>query len=322
MARPTSSSSELQRVWTSAQIELEHQLRGLVRAVSVYHADPSYAAEVGIRAAEGDLARRQAELAALADLLGRRRMMMELRRAGAHFQDGYSAWTSSSRYVDLSMFDIATTVPKVPFRDAIRDLVKREPLLADTAQDVAAIYQEHGFAAVHAQTEKVLQRVQAQLGVVQQAGIPIPKAAEIVEQLTGWTRAYAHTVVRTNLTTAYAAGRFAQLKDPAVQAIVPALRFVTVQEPYDPKTGRGTRPNHRAAHGLVAAVDDPVWDKISPPLGYNCRCTVALVTRGMLERMGKLEKNGAVKAAKIPPKAGPDAGFVHAGRPDLSIYGG
>jgi SPP1 gp7 family putative phage head morphogenesis protein len=311
----------LQRLWKSAQVELEHQLRDLVRAVALFRVDPSHASEMAVRETEGDLARRQAELAALTDLMGRRRMMRELRRAGAPLER-FSIWHGSSRYVDLHLFDVAQHVPKVPFRDAIRDIVNREPQLADTAQQVAAIYQEHGFSAVHAQTQKVLDRVQAYMGTVKQQGIPIPKAAEIVAGLADWTKAYAHTVVRTNLTTAYAAGRFAQLKDPAIKALVPALRFVTVQEPYDPKTRRGTRPNHRAAHGLVAAVDDPVWDKVSPPLGYNCRCTVALVTRAMLARMGKLEKNGDVKPAKIPANAGPDEGFTHAGRPDLSIYGG
>lgn len=324
MATPTSSSAELQRLWTAAESELEIHLRALVRSLAVARAEGSQAAQLAVLAAEGDVARRQAELAALADLLGRRRLLMELRRAKTPMQ--FSVWHGSSRYVDLHLFDIAKHVPNVPFKDAIRDLAKREPTLAATAQEVAQIYQEHGFSAVRAMTQTVLDRVQAEMGVIQQTGVPIPSAAEIVAKLADWTRAYAHTVVRTNLTTAYAAGRFAQLKDPQIKQFVPALRFVTVQEPWDPKTRRGTRPNHAACHGLVAAVDDPIWDKLSPPLGYNCRCTVALVTRAMVQSLGLLQKDGTVKPASVPTKngvqGGPDAGFIHAGRPDLAMYGG
>ena len=39
------------------------------------------------------------------------------------------------------------------------------------------------------------------------------------------------------------------------------------------------RENHRAADGLIAAPEDPVWNSLSPPLGHNCRCTLRLFHR-------------------------------------------
>lgn len=311
----TSSSAELQRLWKGAEGELAQEIHRAVLEHARHLSSP--AAGVRVAAAGDGLRRRLGQLMALADLIGRRRMLLELERLLKGNAAPFNAET-----VNLVMFDLAATVPSVPFKDAVRDIVRREPRLAATAQQVAEIYQGHGFAAVHAADDAILRRVQAEVASALRDGRSTPDASEIVRNLANWSRAYAETVVRTNLTTAYSAGRFEQLKDPAVRSVVPALRFVSVQEPYDPHTGQGTRPNHAACHGLIAAVDDPVWDKVAPPLGYNCRCTVALVTIGMLEARGLLESNGKVRRAVVPDGGGPDRGFVHAGRPNVGLFGG
>lgn len=322
MPSQPASSSELQRLWKSAQDELNRALDDCVR--EAVGARASQAGFVAYTAALGDLRKRLADLNAIADLLGRRRLMLELdaaRRFG-HFSE--DRWTfAAGVHADahpIPFDDPASSVPKVSFKDAVRELTRREPRLAATAAEVAEAYKEHSFSAVNAINETILKRVQAEIGNVIETGTPFPDAAEIVAKLAGWRKAYAHTVVRTNVTNAYVAGRFAQLRDPEVRRVVPALRFVSVQEPWNPKERTGTRPNHAACHGLIAAVDDPLWNEIAPPLGYNCRCTVALVTRGMLEAKGLLLKNGDVRKATKPPKGGPDAGFTHAGRPDLGVY--
>ena len=34
------------------------------------------------------------------------------------------------------------------------------------------------------------------------------------------------------------------------------------------------RPEHRVLHLFTARAEDPVWRKIYPPNGFNCRCSV------------------------------------------------
>ncbi len=57
------------------------------------------------------------------------------------------------------------------------------------------------------------------------------------------------------------------------------------------------RENHRLLHGFTARKDDPVWDSIFPPNGFNCRCIVR-----------RSEKPGEFPA-KAP--AEPDKGFSY-----------
>ncbi len=73
------------------------------------------------------------------------------------------------------------------------------------------------------------------------------------------------TIFRTNLATAYSAGRWARID--RVKAELPYLRYVAVLD------GR-TRPAHAAWHGTVLPVDDPWWQTHYPPNGWNCRCLV------------------------------------------------
>lgn len=303
------SSLELQRLWEAAQRELRDLLTTYVAATTKADQEPGAWAEVSV--ARGALARRLGEIMALADLLGRRRVLLDLkgaRRLG-HFELGPVAFS-----------DPAQTIPRVAYKDALRDLTTRTPELAQSAAQVAEVYERHGFTAIQAVDETVLARVRAEIGQVIEVGQTVPGAAEMVARLSGWTRSYAQTVVRTNLTNAYSAGRFRQLADPEVRQYVPALRFVSVQEPWNPKTRQGTRPNHAACHGLVAAADDPVWDEIAPPLGFNCRCGVTLVTAGMVKTLGLLRKDGTVRPATKPRDGGPDPGFTHRGRPDRAVY--
>ncbi len=69
------------------------------------------------------------------------------------------------------------------------------------------------------------------------------------------------------------------------------------------------RPNHLAADGFVAAVDDPVWQQLTPPLGFNCRCALAIVTKRKARQAGVIDEDGSAIFQAKPAGAGPDAGF-------------
>ena len=108
----------------------------------------------------------------------------------------------------------------------------------------------------------------------QQAAAVLDSAG--VSARTPW---YWETVYRTNLSTAYQAGRWQQMTDPDVVSSRPYLRYVSALLPT-------SRPSHREKHGVILRYDDPFWDTWYPPNGFNCYCTVTSVSESLLKRRG------------------------------------
>ncbi len=218
-------------------------------------------------------------------------------------------------------------LPAVSFPEAVADIMAREPRLARSAEEVARAYNEdHGFALARASSVTVTRRVQDAVAKAIQTGKPVDAAVRSIratvaaagEDMADWTRAYAETVFRTNLSTAYSAGRFREMADPAVAYAIGALMF---DGPTDAEPAGSSRRNHVAAVGLIAAPTDPVWDKLAPPLGWSCRHSLSLVPWGECRRRRLVLPDGTIRPARVPPGAHADAGFRHTGRPDIAIYG-
>lgn len=80
-----------------------------------------------------------------------------------------------------------------------------------------------------------------------------------------------------NLRAAHAAGKWARIE--RVKDAFPFLRYVQVQR--DSK-----REDHVRYHDLIRPVDDPVWDRIYPPNGWRCGCTIQQLSQAMMDRRG------------------------------------
>lgn len=93
-------------------------------------------------------------------------------------------------------------------------------------------------------------------------------------------------IYRTNLSTAYAAGRYAQMTDPDVVAYRPWWR-------YRHGGSADPRPEHLAWDGLVLRHDDPWWSTHYPPNGWGCSCYVEPITERELRRSGRTEADQA-----------------------------
>lgn len=260
-----------------------------------------------------------AESMALMDLLGRRRVYLEM--------DGATAGMTLAEDRERMVFEatsVTPVAPNVPFSEAVADIVRREPRLAGTAEAVAELYQtEHSFAMAFSTEQVVTEKVQKTIANLIDSGTPVPTASAVIEKMTDFPAWYSETVYRTNTNTAYAAGRFQQAFDPDVADVMPAMERTSVMDDNLRSGRRKDRgENHRAAHGLVAATADPIWQFASPPSGYNCRCATRLVSRFELERRGLLV--GGVVQRREPTdffKFQPHENFGE-GRPDQFLYSG
>lgn len=181
------------------------------------------------------------------------------------------------------LYEPPPEVIPVEFADALADLASRQPVVAHTLEAAAATVRAaygpvvladgteiypHGFALAKTIDVAVVERVQETVARALREGMSTQEATDEVAELGDWSRAYAETVVRTNTTTAYTAGRFTEA------ASIAETTGIDVLFRYSAITDSDVRPNHAAMAGIVAPWSDPIWDRLSPPLGFNCRCSV------------------------------------------------
>ena len=254
------------------------------------------ASEKAISKAELDLADALSKAQSVADLLGRRRLQLEAEALskGRQFQ-----------------------VPVVPAEEAAQDILDRLSALVTPAdRQVMAgweaardLYNEGKFALAKSVSLKATEDVRKTILRAVKQGVSQAKAErEIIEALRSGdpsvtvTASYAETVFRTNINSAYSKGRRKMAESPAFRRVVKAWKYTTARD-------RSVRENHYAAQGFIAAVGDEVWDKLSPPMGYNCRCVLSPVGEAKALQAKAIDASGGMVARAAPPGAFPDVGF-------------
>ncbi|EON13078.1 phage minor head protein [Pandoraea sp. SD6-2] len=105
------------------------------------------------------------------------------------------------------------------------------------------------------------------------------------------------TIFRTNLQSAYMAGRYASQMEHVDTH--PYWEYVAVLD-------NRTRPTHRAMSGRVYRHDDPFWLTFYPPNGFRCRCRVRTRTRAYVEQNGVpvSDSNGHLVEVEIIDRSG------------------
>jgi len=114
-------------------------------------------------------------------------------------------------------------------------------------------------------------------------------------------------IFRTNMQTAYQAGRYRQMTSPAVVKTKPYWRYVAVMD-------ISTRPEHAAMNGKIYRYDHPFWLTWYPPNGFKCRCTVVSVSAREIERNGWKIETKDITGGLIEP-TDPVTGKKMPGRP-------
>lgn len=281
----------------AAELEiLQHSSHaGLVDALARLAAGQLEGDERAARDGELDLADQLGEAMAAADLFGRRRLILEASAAAGQ-----------------RLYAAPGPLAQVGFVEAVGEILRRMPALARGWREARDRYAAGSFALARAASVTVAGHVRSVILSAVRLGTPQDVAvADILKSLRSgsqdvdggarYTNAYAETVFRTNLATAYTEGRVEQVKDPNIRKVIGGWRFDAVND-------SATRPNHKAADGFVASVSDPVWEnQLRPPLGYNCRCALVMVPWSAMGKLANAE--GVVTFRAAPPGAGPDPGF-------------
>ena len=148
--------------------------------------------------------------------------------------------------------------------------------------------------------------------------------AEIVQRhgWHGWTgeetaqgRAWRTRIIyQTNLSTSYAAGRLAQLREAGFKLWV-YKHSDAVAHP---------RPQHLAWNGLTLPADSPFWRTHYPPNGWGCRCRVVGASGPATARLldGDPDKPMPAGWNAIDPKTGAPVLGSRASRPSGSGLSG
>lgn len=121
-------------------------------------------------------------------------------------------------------------------------------------------------------------------------------------QAQGWHDYRVENIFRTNMQTAYSAGRYKKMQ--AVKASRPYWQYIAVMD-------KRVRPSHAILHEKVYPADHEFWATNYPPNGFRCRCGVRTLSARQVEKKGLTVETEMPKADMwTDPKTGYEY-FVH-----------
>ncbi len=199
----------------------------------------------------------------------------------------------------------------LPFEEAIAFFRQKTRMPSRRWSDVYAEAHSRGFMVAGAGSDALLADFQKEIRKALEQGTTLAtfrKGFDTIVDRHGW--AYNGTpgwrsriIYETNLSTAYSAGRYAQLSDPDVLEQYPYWTYIH-------SGSRHPRLQHLAWNGLTLRADDPFWHTHYPPNGWRCGCRVAATSGADLRRMGKRGPDTA-PPIETRPWRNPSTGKIH-----------
>ncbi|MBV6650722.1 MAG: hypothetical protein KI789_13435 [Hoeflea sp.] len=176
----------------------------------------------------------------------------------------------------------------LPFDEAIAFLRQKTAIPTESWRDVWNGAHSKMFMVAGANSRAIVEDFQASIARALEQGTTLDdfrKDFDAIVKRHGWSyngeRGWrTQTIFETNLRTAYAAGRYAQMSAPDTLAAFPYWQ-------YNHSGALHPRVDHKAWNGLCLAADDPFWDTNYPPNGFRCGCFATPVSRSGLRRLGK-----------------------------------
>lgn len=185
---------------------------------------------------------------------------------------------------------MASTVGAInlPFQEAIDFLRQKTAVTTESHRDVWDAAHSKMFMVAGANKKALVEDFQTALIKAAEQGLTLEDFRADFDAIVarhGWqyngTRGWrSRLIFETNLSTAYAAGRYAQMSAPDTLEAFPYWQ-------YNHSGSLHPRLNHKAWDGHVYVADDPFWKTNYPPNGYRCGCFVTPVSSAGLRRLGK-----------------------------------
>ena len=243
---------------------------------------------------------------AASNILGRRQVLKAV-----HQKIGRKLpMATSSRHVHFSEEEtvqgsFSTDLPATGAADYLRGLT---PVAKDTFDGLSAQYRKDAFTIAGTSDVRLIARVRDELAqIAAQGGTEQDFERAVnklttdagVEQLNAFTLDTAFT---TAVQRAYSLGRYEQMTDAATQEVLPYWQYMTMGDDR-------VRPEHAVLDYFVARAVDPVWRKIYPPNGFNCRCLVIPLLPEEAREYKDADEPGMARLPMLAMLKVPQAGF-------------
>lgn len=189
----------------------------------------------------------------------------------------------------------------LPFAEAIDYFRAKVNLPTETWRDIWQGMHSRAFVVAQAAKSDLLSDLRSSIDRTLADGRTIADFRKdfdaTVEKYGWWYRGgygfRTRVIFDTNLSVAYAAGKYAQMTDPDILAVFPYWRYVTVGD-------SKVREEHRKWHNLLLRADDPWWKTHKPPNAFGCRCDVEPMTP---EEYDELKGKPTYSTAPAPGEA-------------------
>ena len=220
------------------------------------------------------------------------------------------------------MADLANQF-RAPFAEQIEYFRQKLPLPSERWDDIRGAAHDRAVIVAGAAKADLLQDLVQAIDKTIADGVGLEafrKDFAAIIRRTGWdyTGAFdwrTRVIYQTNLSTSYAAGRWAQLNEPAFVKAWPYWKYVHADGVAHP------RPLHVSWHGVVLHHTDPWWQTHYTPNGWGCHCRVVAASKSEYDAApadrksapqdGTWIKIDAYGTEHVIP-AGIDYGFAHA----------
>lgn len=176
----------------------------------------------------------------------------------------------------------------LPFEEAIDFFRKKARVPTEHWTDIWRTAHSHAFMVAGAASDALLEDFQEALKRALKDGTTLATFRQDFDTIVekhGWIHNGGPSwrsgiIYDTNLSTAYSAGRYAQLVEPETLKHFPYWTYIH-------SGSNHPRLQHLAWNGLTLPASDPFWESHYPPNGWRCGCRVSPTSEAGLARMGK-----------------------------------
>ena len=178
---------------------------------------------------------------------------------------------------DLNLNDARIVADGLPPEDAIRFWRQRANLTWDEAKELSEAARARAFYVTGLLQQDLVNKVSDALRQALENGETLEDFRKRIPEIIknqGWKDYRVETIFRTNMQTAYAAGRYAKMT--AVKKTRPYWQYIAIMD-------KRTRPSHAVLHEKIYPANHEFWESNYPPNGFRCRCAVRTLSQRQID---------------------------------------